>query len=309
MRIVIAASSFAQQDLSPLDFLEKQTGIELVFNRTGKRLDSLALIQLLQDADGVIAGLERYDQAVLSQLPQLRVISRCGVGLDTIDLAFAKTQGIKILNTPDVVITPVSELTIALMFDLCRRITQQSMLMKKGQWQRLNGEQLSAKTVGIIGLGRIGRRVVMMLKSFGVEKILGYDVYPDQDWAKEQGVTLCALDELLTQSDIVSLHVNLPAGSTWCLNARELSLMKKTAVIVNTARGSLIDEAALYQALSQGQLAGAALDVFVDEPYTGPLAQLENVITTPHIATQTTQSRVEMEMLAATQLVQYLMKG
>ena len=308
MRIAIPASTFANIDKTPLDFLRSQ-GFEVVLNTTAKRLDEQQLIHFLKGIDGAVAGLEPYTATVLNQLPVLKCISRCGVGLDTIDMAFAKQRGIAVFNTPEVVIEPVAEMTLAMILDLSRRISYQSVLMHQGQWQRLNGASLSGQTIGIIGLGRIGKRVCTLLKAIGAHQVIGYDINPDVNWAKEHEVDLVDVVYLLQHSDIISLHVNVEHQQTFKLDAKQLALMKQGASLVNTARGALVDEESLYNALVSGHLAGAALDVFEKEPYQGKLSELPQVILTPHVATLTAQSRLAMEMSAAEQLVKFLRKG
>jgi D-3-phosphoglycerate dehydrogenase len=223
--------------------------------------------------------------------------------LDNIDLAAAQQKGIKIFNTPDVVIQPVAELTVTLILDLLRQVNRQAEAMRQGRWERSMGRQLQGKTVGIIGLGRIGRRAAEML-SLLEAKVIGYDLSPDAAWAKVKSVQLVSLEEVLAQADILTLHLSKAAHS-FCLDAKRLSRLKKGALLVNTSRGEFVDEQALEAVLKNGHLGAAALDVFGQEPYRGPLAQLSNVILTPHIATFTEESRTAMEMQASQSIVDF----
>ncbi len=302
-KVYVALSTFAKESAQPLELL-KASGLPFEVNPTGKRLTKEEVIAKLQGYDGVVAGLEPYDAQVLSALPQLKCVSRCGVGVDNIDLSVAKARGIAVLNTPQVVVQPVAELTLALIFDLLRKTTAHATAMRRKKWERFTGSQLAGKTIGIIGLGRIGRRVAELLGRLDA-KVIGFDVKPDAAWAKTQGVTLKSLDELLVVSDIVSLHV---AGH-FCLGTKELARMKKGAIVINTARGALIDEGALVDALRSGHLAGAGLDVYAQEPYTGPLCDLPNVVLTPHVATLTQESRLAMEAEAVENMIRFFKEG
>lgn len=285
--------------------LLKAGGLPFEMNTTGQRLNKAQVIDLVGRFDGVIAGLEPYDSQVLEALPRLKCISRCGVGLDNIDLAAAEQKGIKVFCTPDAVTAPVVELTVGLILNLLRRLCEHNALMGQGKWQRLMGQQLAGKTVGIVGLGRIGRRVAQALTALGA-RVVGCDIQPDASWAKGCGVSLVTLEELLTQCDIVTLHLSGGACEGCLLTQRHFQSMKPGALIVNTSRGGFLDEAALLAALQQGHLAGAALDVFAKEPYQGPLAGLPNVILTPHIGTFTKQARAQMEIEAVENAVRFL---
>jgi D-3-phosphoglycerate dehydrogenase / 2-oxoglutarate reductase len=304
MKIFVALSSFAKDGDQPLLAL-KNSGLEFSVNMTGKRLGKAELISAMKDYDGVVAGLEQYDADVLAALPNLKCISRCGVGIDNVDVAEAKSRGVAVYNTPQVVIQPVAELTLALIFDVMRNITTQALSMRQKKWERLTGSQLAGKTAGIIGLGRIGRRVAELLKRLDVH-VLGYDIAPDPVWAEAKGIELRPFHDVLKASDIVTLHV---LGGAFCMGKDEFQKMKKGAVLINTARGSVVDEDALVANLTSGHLGGAALDVYGQEPYTGPLCDLPNVVLTPHIATQTQESRAAMEMEAVENLIGFLKKG
>ena len=257
--------------------------------------------------NGVIAGLEPYDAQVLEGLSDLKCISRCGVGVDNIDIEKAKERNIAVLNTPEVVVQPVAELTMALMLDLLRRVTAQSLAMRHKKWERLTGNLLFGKKVGVIGLGRIGRRVAELLRSWKID-VFGTDLYPDVQWAKVQGVKLLPLDKVLEDADIISLHLSMTDEHPFCLGDQEIARMKKGAFLINVARGALINEAALVNALSSNHLAGAGLDVFQQEPYTGLLCQMDNVVLTPHIATLTQESRSAMEIEAAQNIINFFNK-
>lgn len=302
-KIYIALSAFARQDPGPLSAL-KRSGFFFDINTTGRRLTKEEIINNARGFSGIIAGLEPYDAQVLEALPDLKCISRCGVGVDNIDLNKAKEKNIAVLNTPDVVVQPVAELTMAMILDLLRRVTTHTLLMREKKWERRTGNLLLGKKVGVIGLGRIGRRVAELLRGWGIE-VYGVDIHPDKGWAQQQGIDILTLQQALADSDIITLHLTAIDEHPFCLSENEIARMKKGAFLVNVARGVLIDEPSLIKALRSGHLAGAGLDVFEQEPYTGPLCDLDNVVLTPHVATLTQESRLAMEIEAVQNVVNF----
>lgn len=304
VKILVALQSFGEFSDVPLRMLE-QSGAEIIYNQKGHRLCQDEIIELAGDCQGIIAGVEPYDREVLEQLPVLKCISRSGVGIDNIDQEYAKKKNITILNTPDVVVQPVTEMTLALIFDLLRFLTYHTTIIRSGQWKKQAGHTLTNRKIGIIGLGRIGKRVAESLRFFHAD-VMGYDLYPDTVWAEKHGVRIVDLTTLIKTSDIISLHVSLSAQNPFMLGQPEFAMMKKGTIIINTSRGQVIDETALYEHLSSGHLGGAGLDVFRKEPYTGPLSTLNNVVLTPHISTLTEESRAEMERESVVNLLQFL---
>lgn len=303
-KIFVALSTFAEYGKKPLRLLD-QSGIGYSLNGLGRRLVREEIVDLGKGTTGIIAGVEPYDTPVLKKLPELKCISRCGVGVDNIDLDSARKRNIVIRNTPDVVIRPVVELTIAMIFDLMRKLSLHTCRMWKREWKKTAGNLLSGKTVGILGLGRIGRNVAETLLKLDV-KVIGTDIHPDSAWAEKHRVHVVSLNELLVESDILSLHLSVIPQSPFVLGREEIALMKQGAWIVNVSRGNLVDDTALFDSLKSGRLAGAAMDVFPEEPYTGPLCNLDNVIMTPHVATLTKESRVQMETEAVQNLLETL---
>ena len=302
--IFIASSSFNDADASFLQLIQ-ENGYSFNINKSGKRLNQQELIIQAKDADAVIAGLEIYDELVLKQLPRLKCISRCGVGTDNIDLRFALHNGIKICTTPDAVVQPVAELTLLLILDLLRHVTQHATLMNVYKWERLIGRQLAGKTIGVIGLGRIGRRVSELMIALGAN-VIGYDIRPDEFWSNQKGVSLAGLDQILSTADVLTLHLALDSESPFVLTEKHFRSMKAGALIINVARGAFLDEDALVSALQQGYIAGAALDVFNREPYQGPLCGMPNVILTPHVGTFTREARAQMEFEAVENIISFL---
>jgi len=272
-------------------------------NRSGQRLSEAALVHALSGADCVIAGTETFNDAVFEHSPRLKAISRVGTGLDSIDLVAAKTRGIAILSTPRSPITAVTEHTISLIFSVMKNIPYYNDAMRKGSPQIRPGRLLAGKKVGILGLGKIGARVAAALDFFGCT-VTYYDPFtpqpPDPAW-KMVG----SLPELVKDIDILTLHASADPAAPPLIDADVLSVSKQGLIIINTARGTLIDEAALLEALKTGQVSGAGLDVFCHEPYSMGLLTLPQVIATPHVASNTIESRDEMESEAAENLIRY----
>lgn len=272
-------------------------------NRSGQRLSDDALVHALSGADCVIAGTETFTEAIFEQSPRLKAISRVGTGLDSIDLAAAKTRGIAILSTPRSPIPAVTEHTISLIFSVMKNIPYYNDAMRKGSPQIRPGRMLAGKKAGIIGLGKIGARVAAALDFFGCT-VTYYDPYTHQPsnpaWNRVQ-----SLPELVKDIDILTLHASADPTAPPLINADVLSVSKRGLIIINTARGTLIDEAALLEALKNGQVSGAGLDVFCHEPYSGELLTLPQVIATPHVASNTIESRDEMEKEAVENLIMY----
>jgi len=303
-KILVALSSFGEFDDEPRRLLE-ESGCEQILNPHGRRLEAEEIIEMGRDCPGIIAGLETYDDGILEQLPSLRCISRCGAGADNISLKKAQELGVVVRNTPDAPVTAVAEMTIAFILDLLHKVTFHSDLMKKGAWQRSIGHSLEGRKVGVLGLGRIGRRVAELLIPFGAS-VCGADLNPDRVWASQHGVQILPTVELIKTSDVLTIHVSILEGKEFLLDRDAILGMKKGSFLVNVSRGRMIDEAALHHALKSGHLAGAALDVFVEEPYSGPLRELDNVILTPHVATFTRESRTRMELEAVKNLLDEL---
>lgn len=250
------------------------------------------VIRELQNADAGIIDIEPYGESVFSQVKDsTKLMVRFGVGFDKVDLKAASRNGIAIARTTGANTTAVAEMALTLMLTCRRRMNLYQARTKAGKWVKDIGNELIGSTVGIIGYGNIGRRLAKLLKGFDC-RILAYDPFPNEEAAKADGVELVALEDILTQSDAISIHVPYTKETHHMINRETLTLMKPTAVIVNTARGNIIDEDALYQALKSGQIAGAGVDVFAAEPLSveSPLLTLENAVLTPHVSSQTMES-------------------
>ena len=294
MRIAITASSF---DVSNLP--GELQACELVINDSGRRPDRDGVLALVgPDVDGVIAGLEPYDATVLEQATGLRAISRIGTGVDTIDLAAAAERGVQVLRTPDAPTSAVAELTLGLILAGLRDLAGNHARVTAGEWRARTGGLLEGRTVGLIGAGRIARAVALRLAPFGAS-VLATDPFVDP---AEAQFPLVDLDTLLRTSDIVSLHVPAQDDDRTLLDADRLTLLREGAMLINTARGGLVDEAALAAGLRKGRLAFAGLDAFATEPYVGELRELDNVLLTPHLGSNTRETRRAMEQEAARNL-------
>jgi D-3-phosphoglycerate dehydrogenase len=266
----------------------------------------------LADADAlVVRSAVQVDDALMEQAPKLRVVGRAGVGVDNIDADAATRRGIVVMNTPGANAVAVAELTIGLMLALARKLPAANATMHAGKWEKksLQGAELRGKTLGILGLGRIGLEVAKRAKGFGLE-ILGSDPFVSAAVARENGIKLVTLDEMIAGSDYLTLHVGLTPQTTGVINAKTLAAMKKGVRIINCARGELIVDAALVAALKSGQVAGAALDVFAAEPLKdSPYFDLDNVILTPHIAGSTAEAQEAVGIQIARQVREYLKLG
>lgn len=297
-KVLITTSSFNVAAADSLTIL-RQAGYEIVTNPHGRKLTEKEVAGLLDDdVVGMIAGTEPLTRRVLSSARRLKVVSRCGIGLDNVDLSAAKDLGIEITNTPDAPSAAVAELTLGLILDQLRRISQADRQIRAGQWKPLMGKLLAACTVGIVGYGRIGRRVARLVRAFGAH-VLATDA---AGFEPDGFAVPCALEPLLAEADIVTLHMPSQAVDGYFLDAARIGQMKRGAVLVNTARGDLVDEAALVQALREKRLGGAVLDVFEREPYAGPLVDLPQVVLTAHMGSYAEESRGIMEREAADNL-------
>ena len=267
-----------------------------------------ALIDALQGMAASLASIEPYTAAVLAETPDLRVISRLGVGYDAIDVDEATRRGIVVCTTPGANHHSVADLAIGLILACLRQIVAAAEVVRAGRWmpQRV-GVELRATTVGVVGTGLIGREVVKRLAGFE-PRILAYDVVQTPEMTQRFGVEYVSFDELLRQSDVITLHAPLLPETRGLIDAAALAKMKPTAYVVNTARGPLVDEAAIARALHAGQIAGAALDVFDREPLpsSSPLRQAPNLILTPHMAGVTQQSRIAMAAMAVENVARVL---
>ena len=283
----------------------RDAGFEVVFP---KRLVQPTEEELLQELAGVtatLAGSEPYTRSVLDAHPQLRVIARAGVGFDAVDLAAALDHGVAVTIAPGTNQEAVAEHTFALILALSRDIVPQDKAVRTGKWPRRPHLPLRGWTLGIAGLGRIGKAVAVRGAAFGM-KLLAHEPYPDKQFVEQYKVKLVPFEQLLKESDYLTVHVPLAAESHHLINKKTLALMKPSAFLINTARGGLVCEADLIEALRNKKLGGAGLDVFEEEPTSAnnPLFQFDNVVLTPHAAGTDLTSRDDMAMAAAGAIIQ-----
>ena len=263
----------------------------------------LARLVACERPSALIAGAEPVPRSVLLASPTLRLVQKHGVGVDNIDLAAATEAGIAVTNAPGTNTEAVADLTVAFMLALLRLVVPASQSTRLGKWERYMGRELGQMTVGVVGTGRIGRAVIRRLGGFG-SRLLAYDVIQDPSLAVANNLRYVELDELLDKSDIVTLHIPLMEGTRELLGRRELARMKKSAYLINIARGELVDEAALAEHLAAGRIAGAGVDVFATEPpQESPLLKLPNVLATPHIGAYTHEAMEAMDRVCAETIV------
>ena len=293
-------SNFEEADINTL----RGAGVSIRTNPVGRKLtEDEAIENLRDDVIGLIAGLEPLNARVLDAASRLKAIARVGIGLDTVDLTAAKARGIEVFNTPEPPAQAVAELTIGHILGMLRNIARVDRAIRTGEWKGQFGQLLAGKTVGVVGFGRIGRKVTELLVPFGVNVIAHDPVAPNAS-----DVRFVELSALLATSDVVTLHVPYTSENHHMIAAEQIASMKQGAFLVNIARGGLIDEDALHSSLVSGHLAGAALDCFEVEPYSGPLKDLDNVVMTAHMGTYASETRGQMEREAAAQLVDHLRK-
>lgn len=304
-KIVISTSSF---DINNNPYIERLTkgGMQIVLNPYQRKLSEDEILALLgDDTIGLLAGIEPLTKKVLNSAHGLKVIARCGAGLDSVDLDAARQNDILVSNTPEAPAQAVSELTMGLILSVLRQIGSTHRLIQDGQWPRTQGNLLAAQTVGIIGLGHIGRRVAALCLAFGA-KVIAHDPYLQQ---AHPDISLLQFEQLIKTANVISLHIPYSQNTHHLISADTISLMKPGTILINAARGGLIDENALIEALKSGHIAGAALDVFEQEPYQGPLLNYNNVVMTSHIGSLAKESRQRMELEAAENLLRGLIKA
>lgn len=280
-KIAVCSRSFSKNPVLRAELLERYSNV--TFNDDGLKLNGDSLVEFLKGNDKAITALETIDESVLSQLPELKVISKYGVGLDMIDMDAMRRHGKFLGWTGGVNRRSVSELVISFAIALLRHVPAAHREVLSGTWRQHVGGYLSGRTVGIIGCGHIGKDLVPLLEAFGCG-VLVNDIVEYPDFYGQHNIESISIEELLSRSDIVTLHVPLDKSTSGMLNEQRLSLMKPTAILINAARGGLIDEVALKRMLKDKHLAGAALDVFVEEPpQDQELLELPNFLVTPHI--------------------------
>lgn len=299
--LAITTSSFDMTN--PLLDRFEENGWNIVRNPLGRKMTEDEVLDLLlsNSVEAMVAGVESLTSNVFAQNPQLKMVSRCGSGLDSVDVAAANAATVELYRTPEAPAEAVAELTISLAIAVLRRVGEADRLIRSGKWQALMGRSYGRSRVGIAGLGHVGSRVAAVSSVLGAE--VGFtDHYVNSDVYKEFG----DIEELAEWADVLTIHLPHDESTHHTVNAEVLVALGSEGVVVNTARGGLVDEAALYEALTEGRIAGAALDVYESEPYSGPLATLPNVMLTCHMGSYARQVRYAMESEALQNALDHL---
>jgi D-3-phosphoglycerate dehydrogenase len=302
MKILITPRSFGKNDDAPFKLLESK-GIEIVRNDTGGIMSEDSLRAAMAGIDGLIIGVEPLTAEIMALAPELKAIAKYGVGTDNIDLDYCKEKGIPVSKTVGANSEAVADYTFALILALARKVLVIDRQCRKKDWTKITTSDVFGKTIGLIGLGAIGKGVVSRAKGFGM-RVLAYRRHWDDEYAKQSGIEYATVEEIIKNSDFISLHTPLSDETKNMIGSKEIEMMKPGAFIVNTARGGLIDESALLDALAEGRIAGAGLDVFAEEPpederwYT-----LDNVVLGSHCGASTTGAANMMSMMSTENLI------
>ncbi len=304
-KVLITTIPFGDKDRLPLELLEN-ANIDYLINPLGKKLTEDDLAEIITDFDVIIAGTEQITTKVMDRATNLKMISRVGIGLDSVDLIAAKERGIIVSYTPDAPSPAAAELTIGLMLTLLRHVHLSNLEMHNGKWNRFFVRRLSNITIGIIGVGRIGTAVLRHLKGFGSPRILVNDILPRSELNHEFKIEWMEKEEIIQQADIISIHTPLTKVTKNMITKDLLFNMKKDAIIINTARGGIINEQDLYEVMQAGHLSGAAIDVFDLEPYNGKLREIKRCLLTAHMGSMSNDCRTRMEIEATEEAVRFL---
>ncbi len=305
MKVFVSTIPFSESSPFPIQIL-KEAGAEVFINDLGRKISSRELAEKITDIDCLIAGTEKIDKTLLDQAKKLKLISRVGVGLDGIDLEETKRRGIKVTYTPNAPVKAVSELTIGFILQLARNIKLSDIDIKNNIWKKRFGFLISEMTIGIIGTGAVGASVIKILSNLGSPKILANSLEKDDSLSFIENFEWTDNERIFKESDLISFHLPLTKETTNLVTKKELKLMKKNCMLINTSRGGIINESDLYWALENNIIYQAALDVFCEEPYKGPLKNLDNCILTPHIGSLSFLTRSLMEVDAAKEVEAFL---
>ena len=306
MKILVTPTSLQPGKGSPaLERLQAYSD-DLVFNELGRPLAEEELIPLLRDCDGYIAGLDQVSAKVIEACDRLKIISRYGAGVDRVDLEAAKKKGICVSNTPGANAEAVGELTFALLLAVARNIPKLNASTREGGWIRSTGTELFGKTMGVLGLGAIGKVTARCAAGFGME-VIAYDPYINDAYCTEHGIGNVSFEELIARADVIALHLPLMESTHHLIDEAAIGKMKSGVILINASRGGLIDEAAACRALAEGKLGGLGLDAFeVEPPENSPLFAFDNVVVTPHTGAHTNEATANMADMAVDNLIEVL---
>ena len=302
-KVLVTVSNYSVNCAEAKSLLEKN-GFEIIEYKLGRPFTFNEIEEAIYEVDAVIAGTDTWNEDVFKIAPNLKVISRFGVGVDNIDLDKAREYGIKVTNAKGMNANAVAELTVGLILGVIRNLPHLNNSLHKGNWDRFMGRDLKGKSVGLLGFGAIAQKVAKILMGFDVD-LFAFDKYPDQGKAKDLSVYITSMEEILKKSDIVSMHLPSLKETYHIMGFEEFAMMKDGAYFINTARGALVDEIALYDALKTGKLTAAAVDVYEEEPAeaSNPLFQLDNIICTPHTAAETFETYTKVSMITAQAII------
>ncbi|MDO8358277.1 MAG: phosphoglycerate dehydrogenase [Nitrospirota bacterium] len=304
-KALITTVPFADKNRLPIELLES-AGIHYVINPIGRKLKEDELADMVADFDVLIAGTEPITDMVMSRAKNLRLISRVGIGLDNVDLLAAERRGIQVSYTPDAPAPAVAEFTIGLMLTLLRHVHVANSQMHRGEWHRHFGRRIPEITIGILGVGRIGGRVLRRLAAFGTPRVLVNDLHPVLNVAPALKLEWMDKEAIFREADVISLHLPLTGQTKNMIRYEQLKSMKADAAVINTSRGGIINEHDLVRVLSEGHLSGAAIDVFEQEPYLGELGSSERCLLTSHMGSMSIDCRIRMEIEATEEAVRFL---
>jgi D-3-phosphoglycerate dehydrogenase len=304
-KVLITTVPFGDKIRLPIELLEA-ADVEFLINPIGRKLKEDELADMVADVEVLIAGTEPITEKVMNRAPHLKMISRVGIGLDSVDLLAAERRGIQVSYTPDAPAPAVAELTIGLIFSLMRSIHVANAQMHNGDWRRHFGRRISEVSIGVVGAGRIGGRVLRHLAALGAGRLLVNDTNSSCGIPPDFAIERVDKETIYREADIVSLHVPLTAQTKNMVRGEHLRQMKHDAMIINTARGGIINENDLAQVLDAEHLSGAAIDVFCEEPYTGGLAGIERCLLTSHMGSMSVDCRTRMEIEATEEAIRYL---
>lgn len=304
-KVLITTVPFGEKNRLPIEYLES-AGIDYRINPLGRKLREEELSELAADCEVLIAGTETISGAVMDSAPKLKLISRVGVGLDGVDLLAAEQRGIAVSFTPKAPAPAVAELTIGLMLTLIRHVHVANAQLHRGEWERHFGRRVADLTIGIIGVGRIGGRVLRRLAAFGSPRVLVNDLLPRAHVADQLKLDWVDKETIYREADLISLHLPLTNKTKDMIKMPQLRQMKSDAMIINTSRGGIVNEKDLAQVLNEGHLFGAALDVFEHEPYIGELCGIERCVLTAHMGSMSIDCRTRMEIEATEEAVRFL---
>lgn len=304
-KVLITTVPFGEKNRLPLDLLEN-AGIEYLVNPYNKKLTEQQLSELVDDFDVLIAGTEPITDHVMAQASRLKLISRVGIGLDSLDLHAARNRGVKIAYTPDAPGPAVAELTLGMVLALLRSVHISNQQMRQGKWKRVFGRRLNNVTLGIIGVGRIGTHLLRLLSGFGKIHILANDILPNRELDQGFKLEWVSKEQIFREAEVISLHLPLTPLTRGMICREQLLQMKTDALLINTSRGGIINEKDLYDVMKEGHLGGAAIDVFENEPYTGNLVEIDRCLLTAHMGSMSLDCRSQMEIEATEEAIRFL---